>query len=230
MVGANDADLHAAAAGGAPRERAAALQALGKLGHVGHLEDAKSYLAAQPGREGTGDDLRTSYVRYLADLPGELTLPLARTWFDREWPMSHAAEKILSLHATAEDRPLLEAAGGAALEAGAMYRLCAVLQGLGVIGDPASVPLLCRAYAEAPYSFARRIALEAVMHYRSENVTELLVESLWDCESASRILACEVVPLDSPDVVGRLRELSDDRLEDIGVQRAAAERRRRSKF
>lgn len=229
-VTASEPALHAAVVTAGPRSRAVALRTLGKLGHAAYLDDAKAYLEQQKGREGTGDELRSGFISYLAALPGDATLPLARAWFDREWPMSLAAERIFALHATVDDRGLLEAAGSAALVSGDMYRLCAVLEGLGVIGDPRSVPLLCQAYAEAPYSFARRTALEAVLQHRLESVTEVLVESLWDCESASRILACEAVPLDSPGVPSRIREMSEDALEDPGVRRAAAERRRRSKF
>jgi hypothetical protein len=223
-VTASEPALHVAVGEAGPRSRAVALRTLGKLGHAGYVDDARAYLEQQRGREGKSDELRSAYVEYLADLPGELTLPLARAWFDREWPMSLAAEKIFSLHATADDRVRLERAGSAALVSGDMYRLCSVLEGLGVIGDPASVPLLCRAYAEAPYSFARRAALGAALQHRVESVTEVLVESLWDCEAASRVLACEAVPLDSPGVVERLRELAEDVLEDAGVSGAAAER------
>jgi hypothetical protein len=43
-----------------------------------------------------------------------------------------------------------------------MYRLCAMLEGLTVIGAAESLPFLIQAYAQAPYSLARSRALIAL--------------------------------------------------------------------
>jgi hypothetical protein len=79
-----------------------------------------------------------------------LTLPLAREWLFAQWPLSYAAERILSQRATLADRRTLEVAGEAALAAGEMYRLCAMLEGLTVIGASESLPVLIQTYPKRP--------------------------------------------------------------------------------
>jgi hypothetical protein len=204
-----------------------ALHVLGKQGCVDYLNDAKEFLCAQTERPSKSDEafLRTSYIRYLQAITPDLTLPLARDWLLAPWPLSHAAEQILSLHATPADRCRMEEAGEAALLAGEMYRLCSMLEGLSVIGATESMPFLCRAYAEAPYSLARGRALTALRPYAEHNAArELMVEALWDCEAESRKLACASVPLTNLGAVRRLKELSSDEFEGPEVREAAASR------
>lgn len=219
--------LRAAACAGSARERAVALQVLGRQGCVDYLDDAKEFLAAQTHAASNSDEslLRTSFVRYLVAIPPELTLPLARDWLFAHWPLSHAAEQILSRRATFADRRTLEAAGEAALAAGEMYRLCAMLEGLRVVRADESLPFLIQAYAKAPYSHARRRALIALRpHAKDQAVAKLFVESLWDCESESRKIACATVPLNDLAAARRLNALGTDVFEGAEVRRAAAAR------
>jgi hypothetical protein len=224
---ATEQALRAAAAQGGPRERAVALHVLGKQGCVDYLNDAKEFLCAQTERSSKSDEalLRTSYIRYLQAIAPDLTLPLARDWLCAPWPLSHAAEQILSLRATPADRCAMEEAGKAALGTGEMYRLCSMIEGLAVIGAAESVPFLCCAYAEAPYSFARGRALTALSQYAEHDaVRDLMVEALWDCEADARRLACAAVPLTSLAAVRRLKEISSDGFEDPETREAAASR------
>jgi hypothetical protein len=224
---ATEQALHSAARHGSPRERAVALHVLGRQGCVDYLDDAKEFLFAQTHGASKSDAsfLRTSYVRYLEAITPELTLPLARDWLFAHWPLSHAAEQILSQRATPADRRTLEVAGEAALAAGEMYRLCAMLEGLTVIGAAESLPFLIQAYAEAPYSLARSRALIALRpHAKEQAVAELLVESLWDCESEAREIACSAVPLTDLAAARRLNALGADAFEEAEVRRAAAGR------
>jgi hypothetical protein len=64
---ATEQALRFAASGGNPRERAVALQVLGKQGCVDYLDDAKRFLVAQTRQSDRSEQasLRTSYVRYL---------------------------------------------------------------------------------------------------------------------------------------------------------------------
>jgi hypothetical protein len=161
--------LRAAAQGEDARPRALAIQVLGRRGCVDYLADAKALLEG-PDLAGSSQLLlRTSYVRYLQALDPALTLPLARGWLCAPWPLSHAAEEILAERATLADRVTLEHVGEAALAAGEMYRLCSMLEGLTLIGAPESVPFLGKAYAEAPYSHARRRALVALVAHPSHD-------------------------------------------------------------
>ena len=222
---ATDQALRSAARDGSPRERAVALHVLGRQGCVDYFEDAKEFLAAQTHGASKSDEslLRTSFVRYLMAITPELTLPLARDWLFAQWPLSHASEQILSLRATLADRRTLEIAGEAALAAGEMYRLCAMLEGLTVIGAAESLPFLIQAYAEAPYSLARSRALIALRpHANEQAVADLLVESLWDCESEAREIACAAVPLTDLAAARRLNALGADAFEEDEVRKAAA--------
>jgi hypothetical protein len=219
--------LRSAARRGNPRERAVALHVLGTQGCVDYLDDAKQFLEAQTRESDRSAQafLRSSYVRYLQAIAPELTLPLAREWLFAPWPLSHAAEQILSERATRADRAPLEEAGKAALETGEMYRLCSAIEGLAIIAEVASLPFLCEAYAEAPYSFARRIALMALCPHSSHDAVQpLMVESLWDCEAESRGYACANVPLTNLTAARRLKEIAADPFEDTELRDAAASR------
>ena len=219
--------LRSAACDGSPRERAVALHVLGRQGCIDYLDDAKEFLAAQTQGASKSDEslLRSSFVRYLVAITPELTLPLARDWLFARWPLSYAAEQILSRRATLADRRTLEVAGESALAAGEMYRLCAVLEGLTVIGAAESLPFLIQAYAEAPYSLARSRALIALRpHANDQAVAPLFVESLWDCEAEAREIACAAVPLTDLAAARRLYALGTDVFEETAVRKAAAGR------
>ena len=95
------------------------------------------------------------------------------------------------------------------------------------IGAAESLPFLIQAYAEAPYSLARSRALIALRPHANEQVVaELLVESLWDCESEAREIACAAVPLTDLAAARRLNALGADAFEEAEVRKAAAGRRR----
>jgi hypothetical protein len=154
-----------------------------------------------------------------------VTLPLARRWFDEPWPLSLAAEAIFVRHATGADRPALEAAGVTALAAGAMYRLCSVVDALGGIGDAASIAFLCDVCHHVPYSYARTHALEALRpHADVDRVRALLTDALWDCEAGAYAVACEVVDPTATDVRARLAELATDPREDADIREDARRR------
>lgn len=67
-----------------------------------------------------------------------------------------------------------------------------------------SLPLICAAYAEAPYSFARPRAVVALCpHAGHEVVQELMVESPWDCEAESRVVTDPLARIANDSVVER---------------------------
>lgn len=181
---------------------------------------------AREGRRVPAADAEGGYIDYLAALPAAHVLPLARAWFDQPWPLSLAAGDILGRHATADERPLLEAAGAAALASGEMYRLCAILAALEVIADPASIPLLCAVVHAAPYSYARWKALDALVpHLQHPAVDAIFTDALWDSETMARLLACDQADLDSPTVRARLEEIAADDREDKELRALAREMR-----
>ena len=96
------------------------------------------------------------------------------------------------------------------------------LRALGRIGNPLSVPLLLHVAECVPYSHARRVAIESLApHDAHALVGPFLREAAWDCECASRIVACEAsASLEAE----RVRELADDEHEEPGVREAASGR------
>ena len=94
-----------------------------------------------------------------------------------------------------------------------------------VIAAVESLPFLIQTYEQVPYSLARSRALTALRpHANHQAVSELLVESLWDCESEAREIACAAVPLTDLTAVRQLRALGADVFEQAEVRKAAAGR------
>ena len=121
---------------------------------------------------------------------------------------------------------VLPDAGGliAALASGDMYRLCAVLEALEVVADPASIALLCAVVHDAPYSYARWKALAALVpHVERAEVDAVLTDALWDSEAEARLIACDQADLDSPAVRARLDEFVADEREDKELRALARE-------
>ena len=207
--------------------RATALRLLGRRACVDLLDDATAYLRAEaaPGApRATHGSLRGGYLQYLERLPAAVVLPLARAWFAEPWPLSLAAGGIFERHATAEDRPVLVAAGATALASGEMYRLCHVLAALAVVADPAAIDLLCAVVHAAPYSYARRLALAALVpHTGRADVDAVLTDALWDCEADARWIACDRADLAAPTVRARLDEIAADEREDTELRALARE-------
>jgi hypothetical protein len=224
-----DRALRLAATEGAPRQRAVALHVLGKLGCTDFVSAAVAFLTLESEHTSSPVPLRRAYIRYLEQLPADLTLSLAREWFASARPLSLAGEGILAARATRDDRILLETAGAIALEGGDMHRLCSVIDGLATICAVESVPFLSDVYGAAPYSFARTRTVKALVPHATRGpVQDLLVESLWDCESESRELACGSVSLTELSTRRRLAEVADDAFEEPDTRQAARARQKRA--
>ncbi|MCB9507773.1 MAG: hypothetical protein H6700_02575 [Myxococcales bacterium] len=217
--------IDSVAESGSPEERSVALRALGQRGSTVFLGAAEDFLrwestlapAARSERQ-----LRRGYLAYLVELLPTHTLPLARRWFGEPWPLSLAAERILTLHATPDDRQMLESAGAAAMESLNMYRLCSVVEALTTAGPEPSLPFLIDVYDRAPYSYARRRVISALRSCSLTGQTEdYLTESLWDCEPESRELACQALGTANATATRRVAEIASDAFEDDEVREAA---------
>jgi hypothetical protein len=215
--------LRDAAAAGTPGQQLVAYRILGSLGCTDFLDEAEDFLRKESRvspKERTQRSTRRAYLAYLERLPAASTLERARQWFTEPWPLRLAAGKILAQHATRDDRVMLEEAGSAALASNDMYRLCSVIDALAAVGAVESLPFLSDVYGEAPYSFARRRVVEALVpHGANDLAQDRIVEALWDCEEESRALACGAA--DQLHAAGRLAELADDAFEDSYVRDAA---------
>jgi hypothetical protein len=217
--------LRNAAAAGTPEQQMVALRILGSRGCTDFMDDAEQFLRSESRLsrdERTGHRTRQAYLRYLERLPAITTLECARQWFTEPWPLSLAAEHILSQHATRDDRVMLEEAGSAALTSKDMYRLCSVVDALAAVGAVESLPFLSEVYSEAPYSYARRRVVKALVPHAAHDVArDLIVEALWDCETESREFACGAVSSGDIGTASRLAEIADDEFEAPDVRKAA---------
>jgi hypothetical protein len=217
--------LRNAATAGTPEQQMAALRILGSRGCTDFLDDAEQFLRSESRLsrdERKGHRTRQAYLRYLERLPANTTLERARQWFTEPWPLSLAADHILSQHATRDDRVMLEEGGSAALASKDIYRLCSVVDALAAVGAVESLPFLSEVYFEAPYSYARRRVVKALVPHAAHAVArDLIVEALWDCEAEARELACGAVSSDEIPTAGRLAEIADDEFEESDVRKAA---------
>jgi hypothetical protein len=203
-----------------------ALALLGRRGYIGLIDDAEEFLRAQSRPpDPAARRRRTGYIQYLEAMPPDLVLPRARRWLLEAWPLDAAAVGILERHATAEDRAVLESVAGRALATGALYHLCGLLEALGRIASPASIPFLRTVHQEVPYAWARRRALRALLpHTGDPAIDRLFFQALWDCEPDTRALACEGVDLERTGARRRVEDLCDDLREDAEVRAAAKAR------
>ncbi len=168
--------------------------------------------------------LRLILTRALCALPADLILEDARLWFDHgEWHLRRLGHKILSGHATRDDLDRLRGAVPESLESDDMYRLCAVLEALARVGDASALPQLEMAFVEAPYSWARRRAAEAMIAVAPKHFTHAFsFECLWDAERELRVLGCRAADRSRPEVRERLTSLASDPLEENHVRSAAS--------
>lgn len=200
-----------------------AARRLGELGHAALISEAEAFLRSECGltlAQRSGHRQRRAWLSYLDALPPALTLVPARQWFHAEWPLSLAGERILIHHAEPDDRPMLEHAGGHALAERDRYRLCSIVDALAGLTAPESVELLIDVYCTIDYSYARERACEALLpHAQRPDVQALMRESLWDCESGTRSIACEGVDPRTADA--RLRVIEVDPFERASVRAAA---------
>jgi len=216
--------LRKAATTGAPEQRRVSLFILGERGCPDFVTEAEQFLRNESGlshSERKEHRTRRAFLRYLEQLPAEITLEHARRWFTQPWPLSLAGEGILAQHATRDDRVMLEQAGAAALTSDDMYRLCSAVEALAVFGAIESLPFLAEVYSEAPYSQARRRAATALLPHATHDIArDLILEALWDCEAESRELACGAVSSRELHSARRLAEIADDEFEDPDVRTA----------
>ncbi len=211
------------AARGSDRDpRLAAFRALGAQGHTGLLDHVTELLESEaPERSrvrGAG------LLRYLEALPADETLPRAREWLSKTGRVAMAAAHILARHARAEDRALVEATLASALDDGAIYRACSMVEALTCIEDPRSTDVLVQTFERIPYAWARPRVLRALAACRSEALDALATEALWDSDEEARELGAELAPL-TQRVRERLEEIRDDALEEERVRAAARGRR-----
>ncbi|MBN1362642.1 MAG: hypothetical protein JW993_18740 [Sedimentisphaerales bacterium] len=201
-----------------------ALRGLGRLGTPEAFEAVKSYIEACGS---TGSRTRRYAFYAIAEMPGSLTLDLARQWFHRkEHHFHYPAGLILANHATHEDLDLLiEALRQPETLRREDFRLSNVLEALARFSGIGPIPELEQVFGENGHCYDRHraaaaMAVTAPVHFAADYA----FECLWDCHRHTRELGCDTVSLSTPGALDRLRELASDTADDDDVREAAEKR------
>ncbi|HEX7859703.1 MAG TPA: hypothetical protein VF773_05210 [Verrucomicrobiae bacterium] len=177
-------------------------------------------------------DLHGLIMRGLWDLivamPPDVSLPLAREWvFHKRRHERWFANRVLRVHATREDIPLLRRAIRLALrdDEKNLYRICDLVEAFDNLPDVGVIPELLEVYTQFRYSHGRMLAAQAIEVTSPNHFEEgLAFECLWDCQAGTRELAVERVLIDGPAARARVVELGADIFEDDDVREAACKR------
>jgi hypothetical protein len=102
---------------------------------------------------------------------------------------------------------------------------CGLLEILAEFPEAGPYPEVETVFKEAGYSRTRIYAAEVLAASDGQGFAHgLAVECLWDCEEHVRLIGCNSVDLEMPDVRVRLHAMSRDPCEDEDVSSAARER------
>jgi hypothetical protein len=192
-------------------------------------QDLRAFFESSATRPGF---LYGAAVRAITALPANVTLNLARTCFDA--PASpqqqHVALRILEVHGTAADVPRVRSALIPSLRRDTpntyeCYMQCGMLEILARFPEAGPYPEVETVFKEAGYSRTRIYAADVLAASDGQGFAHgLAVECLWDCEERVRLIGCDSVDLEMPDVRARLHAMSGDPYEDEDVSSAARER------
>lgn len=202
-----------------------ALAGIARLAPPSVLPWLASYWSANPSMPGF---LRVRIGEVMVALPPKLTLPLARERLHHaEWHERHLAEELFGAHAMPEDIPLLRTAIREALadEEENCYRLCHLTETFFNLRDSGPIPELLTVFREFRYSYGRARAAKAIqVTAPGLFCRDFAWECLWDCESQTRILGAQTVPLEASETMKRLHHLASAPSEDEEVRAAAGRR------
>ena len=173
----------------------------------------------------TGWHQRRAAVRYLEGLDPRVTLPLARQWLTEVDHRGRVAESLMALHSEEADVPTVRVALERAWTDGDMYGLCSLIEALGRQAAQGPYEELRVVFTDAPYSYARRRAAQAMAAVDPGFGARFATECLWDCEEETRVVGAVTAP-DTDALHVRLATLSVDPHEEASVVTAAAERLR----
>ncbi|MFI6155594.1 hypothetical protein ACIBCA_23240 [Kitasatospora sp. NPDC051170] len=176
---------------------------------------------------GAADDtFHLPYLSRAVEPLAERAVPAARVWAasERDW-LAGLGLGVLAAHGDGSDVPRLIAGLERDWADRAWCGSERVASGLARFGPAAAdaVPVLRRFWLCSPHSYERTAYLEALGAIGASGAAEAYVESLWDCEVATRLLGIANAP-DRPHVRERLAYLRDDPMEEPDVREAAAER------
>lgn len=205
---------------GSEEARRAALASLGHLRAVEAVEPAE--LAIRNG----STELRRLGRRALFRAANPQMVPQARRWATENNELADVALHVLAGYGEAVDLQFLRASLESAWELGHMYAACDGVDGLGRLADRESESIIETIYDETSYSYLRRRAARALAALSEAFAVGRAIESLWDCESETRLIGATSANLARDSVRRRFDELIGDPLEEASVVSVADTRRR----
>ncbi|WP_062215931.1 hypothetical protein [Streptomyces sp. NBRC 109706] len=207
-------ELLAAAAGGHPAARAAALR------HLAERGDPRALGLIDAASAAPDPDVRRAALAAFARMTGPQALDQARRWAVRGDELGTAAAALLARRGSATDAPRVLAALQRAVRTGGSdsRELRPLVEGVGRLCVTAAVPVLRHLYRRTPSSQLRCHAARALAATDPAFPSGLAVECLWDCEEETRQLAAEFATTGDSRAVERMRRLATDPAERADVQ------------
>ena len=158
-------------------------------------------------------------------------------WFDApDSPQRHVALQILEAHGTVADVPRVRnalipslrrdtACWNLGIGTNECYMQCSMLEILARFPEAGPYPEVETVFREAGYSRTRIYAAEVLAASDGQGFARgRAVECSWDCEERVRVIGCDSVDLEMPDIRARLHAIASDPYEDEDVSSAARER------
>ncbi|MCF6525428.1 HEAT repeat domain-containing protein [Streptomyces sp. JJ36] len=218
-------ELLAAARGGSPAARAAALRHLAERSDPDVLDLLARVVAEEAAAPGgaAASRLVRSALDSFGRMRGTAALERARQWAaHRDDPLGPAAARMLACRGDAGDAgAVLAALRRAVREQGPDGdELWPLVDGAGRLGIRCAAPVLRHVYRETASSQLRGRAARALAATDGTFPAGFAVECLWDCEETTRELAARHATTGDDRVVERLRRLACDPAEEAGVQSA----------
>ncbi len=221
-----------------PLRAATALRILRRRGDPRVFEPAKRIIEQWRRRQRSTPAERRRYPlvlysaanRALRGSPSHIALPLARRWRSSPSPtLRHSAQGVLRSHATEDDVPWVRRQlrwrlTDRRVTDRRVYTVCGYAEILTRFPRLGPFPGLGLIYHQLPYSYGRRFFVRAMAATDPAFPGGLAYECLWDCQSDTRVAACQVVDLNVLHARERLQEMAADAWEEAEVREAASTR------
>lgn len=210
------AELLAAALGGPPAARAAALR------HLADRQDRDILTLIENAATDPGALVARAALESFSRMRSVAALRRARDWAARDDELGAAAARMLALLGGAEDsKAVLAALRRVVRTSGADAEgLPDLVEGVGRLSIRCAAPVLRHVYRETSSSHLRGCAARALVATDPSFPQGFAVECLWDCEESTRELAARHATTGDVRVLAQLRRLAADPAEEAEVQTA----------
>ncbi|MGH7869032.1 MAG: HEAT repeat domain-containing protein, partial [Candidatus Dormibacteraceae bacterium] len=183
------------------------------------LEIAPSLLSDQSIKLSVGVAIRRS----LWGLTSPRALEWARSMASMTEEGGLAAIHLLANISVPEDLPLLRELLSSAVAEGndSIHTQCSLVEGLGRLGDIASIAQIEALFDATVYSYLRGRCARALSAISDDFMARRATECLYDCESGTRLIAVNSLTMKTMAIRQRLARMVDDPTEEDNCRQAA---------